>query len=316
MVHEATVLFALGAVATQVVAALVLLAFALSLAGVHAPASRLRGLVAGYELWLAASLSLAGTGVSLFFTEFADFSPGEIGWYTRICMYPLSITTILVALANDRRAARYLLSFPLVGISLAVYGILLENHVVPQSRSCLLSGPGGCTAKWIDEFGYVTIPVMALSSFVLIALLLYLASQGGATERKRLALPRPMSIAALAILVATLAMGWVAIAAATTSSSTRPTATNGAPASGNAAAGRQVFLTAGCSTCHTLEAAGSTGTVGPNLDDLALTRAAIADTVTNGRGGSMAPFAGILSTRQIADVSAFVYRAEHRRGAG
>jgi disulfide bond formation protein DsbB len=313
MVHSATVLFALGAVAMQVVAVLVLITWTLSMAGLRSPAKGLRGLISGYELWQAAALSLSGTAVSLFFTEFADFFPGEIGWYTRICMYPLSITTVLAALADDRRAARYLLPFPLVGISLSVYGILLENHVVAQSRSCQLSGPGGCTAKWIDEFGYVTIPVMALSSFFLIAVLLYLAGRGPNRERPRVTFPHPLPIVRLAILAAVAAMAWVAIAAATTASpsQTRATSIVKKPAAGNAAAGRQIFLTAGCSGCHTLAAAGSTGTAGPNLDDVRLPLPVITGTVTNGRGSVMSPFAGILSPTQIANVAAFVYQAEH-----
>jgi mono/diheme cytochrome c family protein len=77
---------------------------------------------------------------------------------------------------------------------------------------------------------------------------------------------------------------------------------------GSPTAGKKVFLTAGCASCHTLKDAGSTGTVGPNLDDakpplsLAVTR------VTKG-AGAMPPFKGTLSTKQIADVTAYVVHA-------
>ena len=53
---------------------------------------------------------------------------------------------------------------------------------------------------------------------------------------------------------------------------TVPTTTEGpAPAvpKGNAAAGKQLFTSQGCSSCHTFTRAGSTGQVGPNLDNLA-----------------------------------------------
>jgi disulfide bond formation protein DsbB len=255
--------------------------------------------------------------VSLFYTEFANFYSGEIGWYARVCMYPLSITTVLVAFAADQRAARYLLPFPLVGMSLALYGILLENQVVPQSSSCVLSGPGGCTAKWIDEFGYVTIPVMALSSFFLIGVLLVVAGRKDAKATHPATFPRPLSIMTLAFVIAGAAMAFVAVSAATTNSSTQVGATTGivSSARGSVAVGREIFLSAGCSTCHTLAAAGSTGTVGPNLDDLQLPSAMIKATVMNGLGGSMPPFSGILSPEQISDVAAFVYSAQHARHA-
>ena len=78
-------------------------------------------------------------------------------------MYPLSIITLLAALANDHRVARYLLPLPLIGAGVSVYHLLVENGVVEQAKACLISAPGGCATKWIEEFGYVTIPVLALT---------------------------------------------------------------------------------------------------------------------------------------------------------
>lgn len=79
---------------------------------------------------------------------------------------------------------------------------------------------------------------------------------------------------------------------------------------GNAAAGKSVFASAGCSGCHTLKAAGATGTVGPNLDQLQLPLARIELQVVGG-GATMPAFKGTLSDQQIADVAQFVYQAEH-----
>jgi disulfide bond formation protein DsbB len=83
-------------------------------------------------------------------------------------MYPLSIVTLLAALANDHRVARYLLPLPVIGAGFSVYHLLVEHGVVTQSQACLLSAPGGCATKWINEFGYVTIPALALTAFVLV----------------------------------------------------------------------------------------------------------------------------------------------------
>jgi mono/diheme cytochrome c family protein len=81
-------------------------------------------------------------------------------------------------------------------------------------------------------------------------------------------------------------------------------------ANGDATAGKQVFETAGCKGCHTLKAAGATGTVGPNLDDAKPELALIVDRVTKGQGG-MPSFKGQLSDKQIADVAAFVFESTH-----
>jgi disulfide bond formation protein DsbB len=89
-------------------------------------------------------------------------------------MYPLSIMTLLMALRNDHRAAVYLLPLPVVGAGVSTYHLLVENRVVEQATSCEVSAPGGCATKWINEFGYMTIPTLALTAFVLtFALLLF-----------------------------------------------------------------------------------------------------------------------------------------------
>jgi cytochrome c553 len=79
----------------------------------------------------------------------------------------------------------------------------------------------------------------------------------------------------------------------------------GGGAEGDAEAGAAVFDSAGCGSCHTLAAAGSSGTTGPNLDDLAPDFATVQEQVTNG-GGGMPPYKDQLSEQQIADVAAYV----------
>ena len=74
---------------------------------------------------------------------------------------------------------------------------------------------------------------------------------------------------------------------------------------GDPTAGKQVFETAGCKGCHTLKAAGATGTVGPNLDQVKPPLSKVVTQVLNG-GPVMPPFKSSLSTKQIADVAAFV----------
>ncbi|HKD32658.1 MAG TPA: disulfide bond formation protein B [Gaiellaceae bacterium] len=174
MTHDTIVLLSvLGVIGQALFVALVVLALVWR--------DRLRRALEGYELWLAFVVSSIATGGSLFFSEIAHFVPCELCWYQRICMYPLSITTLLAALANDRRAARYLLPLPLVGAGVSVYHLLVENGVVEQTQACLISAPGGCAVKWINEFGYMTIPTLALTGFALCFAFLLLAALPPAT---------------------------------------------------------------------------------------------------------------------------------------
>ncbi|MGI8478793.1 MAG: c-type cytochrome [Gaiellaceae bacterium] len=75
---------------------------------------------------------------------------------------------------------------------------------------------------------------------------------------------------------------------------------------GDPAAGKEVFLgVGGCGSCHTLADAGTTGSIGPNLDEAAPSLDLALDRVTNGQG-AMPPFSGQLTEQQIADVAAYV----------
>lgn len=76
-------------------------------------------------------------------------------------------------------------------------------------------------------------------------------------------------------------------------------------AEGDASAGEDVYASAGCGGCHTLEAAGSSGSIGPNLDESQPDTELTVERVTNG-AGAMPSFKDQLSEEQIADVAAYV----------
>ena len=77
---------------------------------------------------------------------------------------------------------------------------------------------------------------------------------------------------------------------------------------GDAAKGKEVFASAGCGSCHTLADAGTSGTVGPNLDDGKPSADLVVERVTNG-AGVMPSFQDQLSEQEIQDVAAYVSSA-------
>ena len=83
-----------------------------------------------------------------------------------------------VGVTGDHRAARYLLPLPVVGAGTSIYHLLIENHVIKEPTQCVVSAPGGCAVKWINEFGYITIPTLALTGFLLLIGFLVLAATG------------------------------------------------------------------------------------------------------------------------------------------
>jgi mono/diheme cytochrome c family protein len=77
---------------------------------------------------------------------------------------------------------------------------------------------------------------------------------------------------------------------------------------GDVAQGKELFASSGCGSCHTLADAGTTGTTGPNLDDLKPSMDAAVEQITNG-GGGMPPFGSQLSDAEINAIAAYIVSA-------
>jgi len=179
MTTDIVIILSVLGVVGQVLVALGIVVGVLALVGVRGPLDWIRNLLWGYELWGAFVVAAIATGGSLFYSQVAGFIPCEFCWFQRMMMYPLSILTLLIAARGDNRAARYLLPLPVVGAGTSIYHMLLEHHVIKEPGACTLTG-GGCTANWIalHSFGYLTIPTLALTAFLLLIGFLVLASTG------------------------------------------------------------------------------------------------------------------------------------------
>ena len=178
MTHDTIVLLSYLGVIGQVIVAFGILIGLLALVRVRAPLNWLRRLLWGYELWCGFVVASIATAGSLFFSEIAPFIPCELCWFQRICMYPLSYLLLVLALRGDNKFARYLLVFPIFGAGTSIYHLMIENNVIHEPAACTISGSIGCSTKWINEFGYMTIPTLALTAFLLLIGFLVLASTG------------------------------------------------------------------------------------------------------------------------------------------
>ena len=100
----------------------------------------------------------------------------------------------------------------------------------------------------------------------------------------------------------------------TTTTSTTGTTTTTEALQGDPTAGAAVFAANGCAGCHTLAAAGATGTAGPNLDQLKPTQAIVRAFVTNGStaGGVSMPAFTQLSPTDVNNIAAYVYASTHQ----
>lgn len=119
-----------------------------------------------YFAFLVALVSMAG---SLYFQYGQGYPPCVLCWYQRIFMYPLVFILGVAILKRDRNVASYVLPLGIIGGLIAVYHNLLYYKLIPESQAPCEAGVS-CTTKFIEWFGFVTIPSLSLASFAIIAI--------------------------------------------------------------------------------------------------------------------------------------------------
>jgi len=125
---------------------------------------------------LALLISFLAMFGSLYFSEVLKFPPCVLCWYQRIAMYPLVVIFLVGIVMKDKLV--HLFAFPLVilGLIISSYHNLLYYGLVPESQAPCLAGVS-CTTKFIEYFGFVTIPFLSFISFLVIFILLVFYSK-------------------------------------------------------------------------------------------------------------------------------------------
>lgn len=111
--------------------------------------------------WIIATASALG---SLFFSNVMDFAPCVLCWYQRICLFPLVLILPIGLFPPDRRVVRYALPLVVVGWLLAAYHNLMHAGFIPEELQPCSKGVS-CTEEYIELFGFLSIPLLALLAF-------------------------------------------------------------------------------------------------------------------------------------------------------
>jgi len=132
---------------------------------------KLISLLSKYALYLAFLQAWIATLGSLYFSEIAKFPPCVLCWYQRICLYPLVAILTVGILRRDQKVYLYVLPLSITGSIIAVYQNLLYYNIIPESIKPCEQGIS-CTTKYIEWFGFVTIPLLSLTTFLIISILM------------------------------------------------------------------------------------------------------------------------------------------------
>ncbi len=161
---------ALGAVALQI-ATVVL--FVLYLVRNRVP--ELQTTVAHVKAWalpVAFALSLATMALSLYYSEFLGIEPCPLCWWQRIFLYPQVILLGIALYRRDTSIAVYSIALSVLGALFALYNHILQ--VMPSGTLPCPAATVSCAQRFVFEFGYITLPLMGLTMFAaLIVLMLF-----------------------------------------------------------------------------------------------------------------------------------------------
>jgi len=114
-------------------------------------------------------VALIATLSSLFYSNIAGFPPCSLCWWQRIFLYPQVFILGLAWVKRDIRAGEYALLLSVVGGAIALYHAFIQFGGSP---SILCSGDViSCNQRYFLEYGYVTIPTMSLTTFLLISII-------------------------------------------------------------------------------------------------------------------------------------------------
>lgn len=120
-----------------------------------------------FGLWIIFLIAASGTVVSLYYSDIIGYAPCVLCWYQRIAVYPIALLSAVALWKRDRSIVDYLMALATAGGLIAIYHNALDRGTI-SSAPCAADAVS-CTVRYVSEVGgYVTIPMMSLTAFLVI----------------------------------------------------------------------------------------------------------------------------------------------------
>jgi len=121
--------------------------------------------------WIVAVVTMLG---SLYYSKVMEFVPCELCWYQRICIYPFAVILGIAAWRRDAGIRVYAIPVFAIGMVISTYHTWIQAFP-PSSGTSFCTADVPCTTRYVWELGFVSLPFMALSAFVVMTVLLLVA---------------------------------------------------------------------------------------------------------------------------------------------
>lgn len=132
-------------------------------------------LIRRYAVHLAFLVSVVAMSGSLYFSEVKHFAPCDWCWYQRILMYPLVLILGISIWKKDHMVHRYVLPISMLGATMGTIHYLEQKAgLLTRLFGDTCSNGIPCSGMYINWGGFITIPFLSLTAFILIFLLMSL----------------------------------------------------------------------------------------------------------------------------------------------
>ena len=121
--------------------------------------------------WIVAVVTMVG---SLYYSKVQSYVPCELCWYQRICVYPFAVILGIAAWRRDAGIRVYAVPVFAIGVVIAAYHSWIQAYP-PSNGTSFCTADVPCTTRYVWELGFVSLPFMALSAFVVMIALLLIA---------------------------------------------------------------------------------------------------------------------------------------------
>lgn len=130
-------------------------------------------------MWVVSLVAMMG---SLFFSEVMKYEPCTFCWYQRILMYPLVLIIGIAYIQRNAQIAVTTLVFSCIGVLVALYHYGMQKIPFLHDNA-IACGRVPCTGEYINWLGFITIPFLSLTAFVLIFITsIFILKQGKKEE--------------------------------------------------------------------------------------------------------------------------------------
>ncbi len=216
-----------------------------------------RNAIARAAMYIALAAAWIATCGSLYMSEVLGWIPCLWCWYQRIAMYPLAVILAAGLVMRDRNLPKYALCLALPGALASTYHILLQKvPAFARFESCVIGVP--CSADYLNLFGFITIPMLALVAFIIVVVSSVVALGARSEPGEESYLARgPLAVlspaASVGLIVTAIVALFVLSGAMTRSQQQAPSIAASVPAAMTSDASREAaaaLYDRACAGCH------------------------------------------------------------------